>query len=343
MNKITEVMLVGSVPLADARAVMNLASSIIGKPLTQLPDGETGPRSKFISWQEKVFEQVEQLEVKPLGKQSEWGPNGELPPHTVSVRDGATGTPKFPPTGYGAEAVRSYATFVALKAEGKIAPAVKFQVGMPTPLGVLSAFGNPKFQEFSEPAYRQRMKEDVAEMARNIPHNDLVIQWDLPLEIAIWEGHTKTYLPNPRQDVVSKLVEMLDCAPADVNQGLHICYGDVSHKHWKEPDLDLMVEFSNAVAKQVKNPLSYIHYPIPRSWLDAENFKAFTKLNLNRKTKIFLGLLHQTDGLEGAEKRIAAARKYLPNFGLATSCGLGRRKPADLPAIFQLHKDAAGL
>ena len=336
-----DVLLIGSIPLGDPETVMKTAGQAIGPALKRLPDGETGPRSKFITWQEKVLGQVEQLEVRPLGPQAEWGPNGELPPQTVFLKPGASGEPRMPKTGYGQAAIESFKVFSKLKREGKIAAGIRFQAGLPTPLGVLSAFGDPKMQEFCERAYRTRMMEDIDDMAANIPHDELTIQWDLPLEVAIWEGQRNTFLPNPREDSVAKLVEMMKRVPSDVEQGLHLCYGDISHKHWKEPDPAVMVALVNRVAEVFDRPFAYVHFPVPKTWTEADRYAPFAKLRVPARTKVYLGLVHQTDGLEGAKRRIAAASRHVRDFGVAASCGLGRRKPADIPGIFALHKDVA--
>jgi len=45
-----DVLLVGSLPVASAEAAMTAAAQAIGPALKRIPDGETGPRSKFITW-----------------------------------------------------------------------------------------------------------------------------------------------------------------------------------------------------------------------------------------------------------------------------------------------------
>ena len=42
-------------------------------------------------------------------------------------------------------------------------------------------------------------------------------------------------------------------------------------------------------------------------------------------------------------QRIAAARKYLPEFGLGAYCGFGRLPPAELPAVLADHLKAVEL
>ena len=50
-----DVHLVGSVPLANAEAVFSAVSAALGPRLKRIPDGETGPRSDWITWLEPVF------------------------------------------------------------------------------------------------------------------------------------------------------------------------------------------------------------------------------------------------------------------------------------------------
>ena len=44
------VLLVGSVPLRSAEEVFQVMAAELGDRVTQLPDGETGPRSDWIVW-----------------------------------------------------------------------------------------------------------------------------------------------------------------------------------------------------------------------------------------------------------------------------------------------------
>ena len=48
-----------------------------------------------------------------------------------------------------------------------------------------------------------------------------------------------------------------------------------------------------------------------------------------RGARVYLGVIHHMDGFK---ERIALARKFLPEFGLAAYCGFGRIPPADMPA-----------
>jgi hypothetical protein len=40
-------------------------------------------------------------------------------------------------------------------------------------------------------------------------------------------------------------------------------------------------------------------------------------------------------------QRIAAARRFIPDFGVASECGWGRTDPSRLPGLLASHREAA--
>jgi len=81
--------------------------------------------------------------------------------------------------------------------------------------------------------------------------------------------------------------------------------------------------------------------PVPRDRSDDQYFAPLRDLKTPKATEIFLGLVHLTDGIDGTRKRMAVAQRYLPNFGIATECGFGRRSPAVVRELLILYKAAA--
>lgn len=50
--------------------------------------------------------------------------------------------------------------------------------------------------------------------------------------------------------------------------------------------------------------------------------------------------MHAADGAEDTRKRIAAAAKYIADFGIATECGIARARTPDLVnALIGVHAD----
>ena len=59
---------------------------------------------------------------------------------------------------------------------------------------------------------------------------------------------------------------------------------------------------------------------------DEAFYRPFRDLKLPDGTALFLGVVHAKDGVAGAKTRIAAARRYAPEFGIATECGMARAR-----------------
>jgi hypothetical protein len=105
------------------------------------------------------------------------------------------------------------------------------------------------------------------------------------------------------------------------------------------PNLELCVRLSNEAVKRIKRHVDYVHMPVVPNPDDA--FLApLRNLNIG-DTRVFLGLVHPQDGLEGAQRRIGLAKKYLTDFGIGAVCGFGRENPRELGNILDVHKEAA--
>src|ERR1700733_12741100 len=100
--------------------------------------------------------------------------------------------------------------------------------------------------------------------------------------------------------------------PSGAELGLHLCYGDPGHKHVVEPtDTKLMVELTNALVAAIKHPIAWVHMPVPHERDDVAYFNPLKELKLERGTELYLGLVHRTDGLPGARRRLAAAKQVV--------------------------------
>jgi hypothetical protein len=82
---------------------------------------------------------------------------------------------------------------------------------------------------------------------------------------------------------------------------------------------------------------------VPRDRDDVAYFEPLKHLKLLATTELYLGLIHLTDGVAGAKRRLAAANQVVANFGVATERGFGRRAPATIPQLLDLHREVANL
>lgn len=247
-HHITGAHLIGSVPLPDAEAVFRQCAANLPARLKRIPDGETGDRQLFTTFQAQLF--------------------GIYPPMmTEFVHNAPIQDKHFTPeqiqegidiltkvdlhTGYDDVAIESYAIFRRLKDEGVIPLDVKFQVSLPSIPNVIGPFVQHAFQAIVEPIYEAALFRAIRRIQERIPHEDLAIQIDIALDTAYWEalnpdtvrensglewfrpwfkGDVKQY----QTDYIVRFISQVD---DDVEVGLHNCYGE--HAHY--PHLDALL------------------------------------------------------------------------------------------------------
>ena len=145
---------------------------------------------------------------------------------------------------------------------------------------------------------------------------------------------------DPFERYVQALVDLSQHVADETLLGLHLCYGDLGHKHFKQPqDLGVVVRMANAGVAAVSRPVDFVHMPVPRNRNDDGYFAPLADLAI-ADAKLFLGLVHHTDGIRGTLKRLETARKHAGGFGIATECGFGRRLPETIPALMRIHREA---
>jgi hypothetical protein len=332
---------VGSVKLDDASQVFRALAEHVGTHAARYTDGETSERSNWLAWQVSVFDAHPDLELDPAVATIDERTGQPIAPK-FRLRDGVAGEElAFPPTGYADVALESYAEFIRLRDEGIVPPGVRFQVSLPTPLAVVSAFISDEDAPLVERAYQRAMQADVESMFTGIDHADLALQWDVCLELTAYDGGRSLYESDPLAHATATVSEMIAATPPGVDVGVHLCYGDAGHKHIIEPqDLGSSVTFANSISAAAPRPLAWAHMAVPRDRDDADYFAPLTELD-GEATELVLGLIHFTDGLEGARQRMAAAEGFVTDFGVATECGFGRRPVDTIAPLLDLHAAVA--
>jgi hypothetical protein len=331
--------LVGSIGLDTVDEVFRTVGELLGPYLRRVPDGEVGGRRLWISWQYPLLRASVFLRPDPSGAIR---PTNRFP--LLTLAEGvAPSDVRFGELGYAREARASYLDFVAARDNGTLPKGIRFQVCLPTPFAVVSSVVVPAVLPAVEAAYERAMIAEVAALCRHIPHRDLAIQWDVCNEMVVWDGQASDAVPAdvPREKIIERMQRLCAAIPDDVELGLHLCYGDFGAKHFVEPkDAAKMVEFANALAKAIPHKLAYIHMPVPIERSDDMFHRPFGDLKLGDGTELFLGLVHAKDGVAGTRARLAAARRYAPQFGIATECGMARaRSEETVRALLKIHAD----
>lgn len=326
--------LVGSVPLADAATVFSAAVDALGDRLRRIPDGETGERTNWINWQFAVLARTPGLEAAPPDPRA----YKVVPRLRLARRARDANGLVVPPLGYARAALASWEVFRARQARGLIPPRTRFQVSLPTPLAPVTVFVAPEDRSAVEPAYEARMLAELDEILAGIPHEALAIQWDVAVELALLEGLWPHHLAHVRADIAARLARLASRLPLAVELGFHLCYGDLEHRHFVQPrDTALLAELANDLTTAARRPVDWLHLPVPVDRDDGAYFAPLAGLALQPVTELYLGVLHAADGTAGAWRRIAAAQRVVPRFGVATECGLGRRPAASIARMLSLH------
>jgi hypothetical protein len=141
---------------------------------------------------------------------------------------------------------------------------------------------------------------------------------------------------------MERMQRICDPIPETVELGVHLCYGDFGAKHFIEPvDASKMVEAANGLARSIKRRLDYIHMPVPINRTDDAFFSPLRELALAPATELYLGVVAR-DGAEGTQRRIAAASRHVPGFGIAMECGMARARTPDLVLrLLDIHAEVA--
>jgi len=324
---------VGTIPLRDSEQVFRTVSGLLGGRLKRLPDGETGPRWDWIWIQVPVLAAHPDLEGTPIQLLDRDSTMFRLRPG-LAPADLELGN-----IGYADNALDSYAVFRALKNQGVIDPGVRFQVNLPTPLAIVSVTATSGAETALEDAYERAMRHELERIYQGVPHGELAVQWDMCLELLMVEGVGRPpWFPDIWAGVLDRARRLAQLVPDEVELGLHLCYGDYAHR--RSVDLDdasVLVELGNRLRESIGRRLDFLHLPV-RDDVDPTTYLApLTELRLDPSTDLYLGLITDHDGTDGALARIAAARKIVPRFGAATECGMGRRPPQVIPDLLAIH------
>src|SRR2546428_276832 len=98
-----------------------------------------------------------------------------------------------------------------------------------------------------------------------VPHDQLAVQWDTNFEFGMLEGVFPVWFEDVKGGILERLLRISRRVPPDIELGYHFCYGDVQHRHFKEPgDAGRLVEVANALTASLGRPLHWIHLPVPR-------------------------------------------------------------------------------
>ncbi|KAB2580748.1 hypothetical protein DBV05_g445 [Lasiodiplodia theobromae] len=335
--------LVGSMCGAPtAAAAFDSALSSFPGRLRRLPDGEPAHRGTFIGWQAGTFAHTPAL-LRAYDAHFNALPQPPISPAEAAAVVAAMPKPLRP--GYDDAALESWEVFKGKKERGEVPRDARFLVCLPTPFAVLCLV-RPEFQELVEPLYEEALVDGcLRRIMEVVPREELAVQWDVAAEPMalerVFEPHFEPWFGSGDEEMFEGLVDrvarMVGKVGEGVEVGIHVCYGDMGHKHFVEPkDMGLMARVVREIKRRATRDIDWVHMPVPKDRDDEEYFAPLRSLELG-KTELYLGLVHAHDKA-GTEKRVKTAQTVLGScgFGVATECGLGRTPVEDLASIAEI-------
>ena len=341
-----DIYLVGSIPLTRPYDVFTTVAKLMGDNIHRVPDGEIGDRIMWVQCQISYLTSCSALEVGDL---PDGGPDRrtgyQIP---VRKRDGVKASDIFfGDIGYARHAKTSYSIFRALKASGQIPESWRFQVCVPTPMDVMTLV-DPDSRKEVAAAWEAALIRELGEIQEVIPNGELAISIDIVQGLLLWEDpeniYVKPYIDDAdgyRPAIIDGLTRLSAAVGSETELGFHCCYGSQDHKHAIDPkDAGAMVDMINRLRPELDHHIDYVHMPVPRDRDDEAYFEPLSGLQTPADTSLYLGLIHYSDGVEGANRRMTSAARHRSEFGIATECGFGRR-PAhqDILKLLELHAE----
>jgi hypothetical protein len=199
-------------------------------------------------------------------------------------------------------------------------------------------------------SYEQAMFADLGRVLAAIPLDEVAVQWDVAVEFGVLE---EAFGPGGAQAfdaIIAGLVRCVDQVPAEIPAGLHLCYGDYGHTHFKQPEsLALQVRVLNAVSAAAGRPLSFVSFTVPQYQRAESYFAPLAELAVDPDTELNFALVpyhpaDQASGTTGDQVRLidavlAASPGGRRDWGVCTECGMGRVAREQVPELLDLHRE----
>jgi hypothetical protein len=340
----------GSVNLPDAETVMREISTRIPSGVRRMTDGETGDRNYWISFQVEKFQEMPEFESVSVRRAYETEDDAPDMPELRLAEGASADTINWPDLGYAREYAKSFEIFDRLQRAGTIPEGVRFQMQYPTPLASMAGTIVAEDMPAVAASYEAALFADLDTALATLPHDRIAVQWDVAVEFGLLENAFGLGFPMPLDQIAPGLIRCIDHVPGDVPVGMHLCYGDYGHEHFKQPEsLRMQVDVVNAVAAGAGRPVSWTSFTVPQAQADADYFAPLADLAVGPETELDFALVpyHPDDQPEGTTATQAGhvdAALGGREWGICTECGMGRAKADDVPRLLDLHREilAAG-
>jgi hypothetical protein len=340
----SELLLVGSLPADSPEAALRAGAELFGDLTFALPDGETGPRVAWVSYErEGLVREHPDIDVVAETDSPTGRPRHAYETPIFAVKQGVDDIhwDRWPRID---DAIASYEVFAGLRDEGAIPAGLRFQVGLPGPSSALNAFKVEHARNYpiAERAFEELVVREIGRLTEAIPPEDLAIQWDMAYEVQDIEGVIAWTEGDAWERFAGPVQRLTRAIPEEVLVGYHLCYGTFPEwPMYEARDYGVLVQMANFAVAESGRPVDWLHMAGPR-YLRSEDERFFEPLrDLDvGDTRVFLGIVLPIDGIPGVRRRHATASKYLDDFGVAMYCGFGRQPGEDGMETMRSHRES---
>ena len=347
----SDLLLVGSLPAESTETALRAAGELFGDLVFALPDGETGPRAGWVSYERERLVRPNPGGVPVQDTPSPPGlPRHADAPPVCGSRPGVTGLhwdtwPRID------DAIDSYRVFRKLRADGVIPAGLRFQIGLPFPSSALNGFKADFAADYpvADAAFEDLVARELTRLTAAIPPADLAIQWDVCYEVLdiegvlAWTAPRGETAPGAWERFAGPVGRLTRLIPEDVLVGYHLCYGTFPEwPMYEARDMGLLVRMANYAVANSGRTVDWLHLAGPR-YLRSEDDRFFQPLDGLEPgdARVYLGIILPVDGIGGLRRRKATASRHLADFGVAMYCGFGRQPGRDGMQTMRDHRQAA--
>lgn len=353
MTNERKALLVGSMPYDNERHAMEQALAALGQHLDALPDGEIGeksetyPKGDRAAWVQTIMDRCEAdtdaWEVKRATKRNADG-------FSLNYESGPRLKGTYPPKemaahlafGWNDFARESYPQFKELRAKANL-PDLKFQVGLPTALGMNFGILSPPDALRYASAFTERLAFEANDILSFADPGDVRFQIEVPGELAM-----AYKLPKFAVGIALRTVlDLVNRVRPEASFGVHLCFGDLNNEALIEaPSLDKMVNFTNRLVKKwpSTHDLSYVHVPLAEAAspppIDPAWYSPLSAIQLPPGVRFVAGFVHdKRTAAEHHEIRGIVDRLRPGPVDIACSCGLGRQDAETANKLLAMTRD----
>jgi hypothetical protein len=175
------------------------------------------------------------------------------------------------------------------------------------------------------------------------PTNGTAIQLDLPFaDLTEATDRLASSDADARRDhFIAAALTVMNAVPESADLALHFDCRDGARFSMVPADAEAMATIAQDIIGRASRAVHLVHLPVPLRHEDDAFFRGLAGLHLPFVTRLCLGLVHLSDGLEGARRRIKLARAHFDDFAIGARSGFAARATDTIRPFLALHAEVA--